>query len=186
MASSALCLKHHYRSRVIDDSDDDVTAQSISKAISLFDSLHMLRVAWGQVTSACIGNCWRKAGFSQRTLVDEEPLTCPEGFDSKNFSAYVTCDDSLECHGSLSTSDIMDIICSKDAVADDIEEDPLPPVLPKDASAAISTLKAFVAQRAEKEKASELFDMIYALEAAVDRLLSKSVRQTAITNFFNQ
>jgi transposase len=194
------CLKHYYRDqvisrieRVIDGKESEMTAQGIAKATSLLDALHMLRAAWGQVTEACIANCWRKAHFFQTPFVDEEPLSPPEGFDAESFSAFVHCDDSLECHGSLSTSEIVQLTEEDDPQqeaeeTDELDEDPpLEPVRARDAFAAIYTLRAFVAQQAGSDEAGKLFDCVYSLETRLNRLVSESsIKQTRINDFFKK
>lgn len=87
--------------------------QIINQTTSFNDNHRMLQTAWEQVDEACIANTWSKAGFCQNRVKYEDQQGPPEGIDEESFTAYVKCDNSLQCHGSLSTSEIVQLFKEK-------------------------------------------------------------------------
>ena len=75
-------IKHNYRknmvSRIISEIDDagsELSATTLTKAVTLLDAVHMLRSAWAAVTTSTVINCFGKAGF--RKTADVDPLPDP-------------------------------------------------------------------------------------------------------------
>lgn len=63
--------------------------------------------AWDKVTSKCIINCFRKAGFSQIES-DEEELQEAEFIDT-NFENWISIDQDLPTFGALSDKELTDL-----------------------------------------------------------------------------
>lgn len=51
----------------------EIPASQIALKITVLEAIHMVVNAWDKVTSKCIINCFRKAGFSQIESDEEEP-----------------------------------------------------------------------------------------------------------------
>jgi hypothetical protein len=50
----------------------EIPAPHIARKMTMLETIHMVVNSWDKVTSKCIINCFRKAGFSQIEFNDEE------------------------------------------------------------------------------------------------------------------
>ncbi|XP_065314873.1 jerky protein homolog-like [Gordionus sp. m RMFG-2023] len=86
---------------------------SFYKRFTLYDSLYLIKFAWGEVTSTTIIKCFIEAKFFDKSMAfdweseDEIALTDNEEdeFDPI-FEEYVLHDDDASCHGILDDQDI--------------------------------------------------------------------------------
>jgi len=85
----------------------DSPASQIARKITVLKSIHMVVNAWDKITSKCILNCSRKAGFSQIES-DEEELQEVEFIDT-NFENWISIDRDLATFGALSDKELTDL-----------------------------------------------------------------------------
>lgn len=84
------CFKAHYRSkfvsRAIDRYDSDVPAALIYE-INQLEAMCLADMAWNEVTSETIHNCWRKAGILPESLLRSESSTAPSSTSTSSTPA---------------------------------------------------------------------------------------------------
>ena len=115
----------------------------------------MLKTAWQEVKTTSIINCFRKAGFELTTVniqEQENSQSSPEGMTEDEFESYVDLDATVECHGALTDSDIVDAVLQKSQPEDsDSEEDddspPPPKTKPSAAYQAILVFRKFLEEQ---------------------------------------
>ncbi|XP_021356847.1 major centromere autoantigen B-like [Mizuhopecten yessoensis] len=101
-------LKCHYRQAVvkrvidaIDTSVSSVTANDLSRKMTVFDAIHLLTKAWKAVTPTTIKNCFRKGRFRHPIIADtptyEEPFQpITSNMITATFDKYVQLDYDLK------------------------------------------------------------------------------------------
>jgi len=120
-------FKQHYRSlvlchlmRVMETSDENERAAEVARKLTLLDSLHMQKAAWGWVTAATIVNCYRKASFVREEEADgsgDEMQGCsdnnltdvvnlPAGVTSDEFSLYVAIDCDVQTGAEITDAEL--------------------------------------------------------------------------------
>ncbi|XP_048759253.2 tigger transposable element-derived protein 6-like [Ostrea edulis] len=97
-------LKTLYRSQVvrkiINEIDSVCSATDIARKLTLLYAVHLLSKAWKGVKTSTVVNCYRKAGFVQETVAEEEEeIDIPEGFNREEFLNYVDSDTDLVTTG---------------------------------------------------------------------------------------
>nr|XP_042912844.1 tigger transposable element-derived protein 6-like [Parasteatoda tepidariorum] len=112
-------FKFHYRKMVVqkiisdidcDSSSELLTANKLSKSLTILESMHLIRNSWDIVSTQTISNCFKKCGLSTGDGADncfEEMLSNEENDMDENFSCYVAIDDHLQTSGEKSDSEIV-------------------------------------------------------------------------------
>lgn len=98
-----------------------IPASQIARKITVLEAIHMVVNAWDMVTSKCIINCFRKAGFSQIESDEEESQEVE--FIDTNFENWILIDQDLPTFGALSDKDITDLQTKKEEINIDDDED---------------------------------------------------------------
>ena len=182
-------FKAYYRRSIIqqiiqaleNSSDDGV--KSIAKKISLLDAMHNVKVAWNEITTDCVVNCFRKAGFCEALFCSEEIndiliANAPHGLALEEWETYIAMDDEEQCNGNVSDTEICITAQSSSCQAIQIQEDRQPPSA-KEVLDALGTLR-----RLYESCANADYEPFYSLDRDVKKLLSTNLTQKKITDFF--
>ncbi|GBM68865.1 hypothetical protein AVEN_261838-1 [Araneus ventricosus] len=127
-------FKFHYRKTIVQqiikdidshNSSDSLTANKLSKSLSILDSVHTIRNAWDIVSSKTISNCYKKCGLNiadeADNLTKEIIINEEEGMD-ETFLRHVSID-NFQTSGEKSDFEIpTDIINSKVMSNQEVEE----------------------------------------------------------------
>jgi len=99
-------FKRYYRSLVLrqlmtaidQDNESSMRAAKLSKKLTLLDSLHMAKEAWGRITTETIVNCYRRASFVKDGAGAADSAPAATGETGVDLPASVTADEfSLRC-----------------------------------------------------------------------------------------
>ncbi|XP_041361928.1 jerky protein homolog-like [Gigantopelta aegis] len=188
-------LKGHYRSQVVHkiiddiDADDELSANSIAKKLTLLDAIHMLRKAWNNVTSSTIVNCFRKGGFFKPDVQqpvesdnsDDTNFAAPTGLTNEAFQQFISHDDTLDCHQPQTDEEICAAFTQQDSTSTTVNEsddsdnddhDYLLPVTNGEVKTILGRVRRFL-----EENGCEDFDRLYQLEDLCETTSAANRRQ---------
>lgn len=188
--------KAHYRTqlvrKMIKAVEQDTSAIEFSKSIDLLKACHMLKRSWFLVTPSTIKNCFKKAGFisNDDEEADELPIQVEEyGISTEAFNAFIECDSTLECFGTLSDQEIcasvkrgvdeqaaVEVDSDDENVVDIVEA----PVKHAEAVKALAVVQKYLEQNATE------YDALYDIEDMIDKIGFLSLNQSKITDFFKK
>ena len=197
-------LKHWYRSalmRTVIDLIDisppgvEIKADKVSRKITVYKALTLLRDTWTKVTPITIANSFRHGGFTRPSTDGPQPSDVadgtdaaaepPEGVSGSAWSEFLAFDDNLCVSGSLSDVDILQGLLPKttDEVSDEDDEvSAVEPVLSDgELRQMFHTLRQGLIARGSDQ------DIVEHVESAMlqfCRQTNESKRQAKITDFF--
>lgn len=198
-------LKTKYRKLLIQSRLRSLDS-NVEFSISILDAINMIQRAWGQVSSATITNCFRKAHFlisdTVETLqvndnLEENDDELPDLFQSlaihgvapssTTFEQYIECDSELAICGERSDSEIIALATSEQLSDSDIEKiDPPqtpPPCTAVQARNALDLLRSYLTTRSDSASAQKSLDSV---ENFLDSDLLRSRKQLTISAYFTK
>ena len=194
-------LKMNYRKLLLKDL---ISAIDMKKNfhVSVLDAIFYIDKSWSMVTSTCISNCFRHAGFQFSTnstsvdeIIDEEdeddiPLAVlmqnlrNRGCAIEGENEYVRIDDEIPTTSQASISEIVSQVLDSNAVESDGEDNnsdaETEAVTQAEALRALNVVRHFFTNH---EGAEEHFQKLQNLENIVQKIKPKS-RQSSITDYF--
>lgn len=194
-------LKVHYRKRLIQHALQSITTGNIHKKVNVLQAINMISLAWNQVKSKTIKNCFIKGGFpdpkqderdisdenddesdDETIIIDEEDWNLLRA--EITFEEYVNCDIDIMTSELCTVDQLIENKLSGDKVSEDEDEcEEVTPPSFQDAMDSIEKLRTyFVCQNSTSEKT---FNELNSIHNAVLNTRRQSERQTTITDFFN-
>lgn len=197
------CIKAYYRREILLQTISCFD-QGTTFSISLLDALNILRIAWKEVSSSTIANCFRKAGLTKEASSDIDPeIEESIKFDFSEaqaqnilpedvtFDEYVSMDDEIMTSEPITDEAIISEIKCAESIDDNLhysseteEEDDNSEdhnVSSIEAFNALKTVRRFVMQT---ENSSESLDAVDKLEEFWKRTVDRKRKQLQITDFF--
>jgi len=177
----------------------------IPNPITIKHAINYTAIAWENVTSQTIANCWKKTGIlpdvdnnsSTLNLLNEEDdlqsLIDQFGFsDPLSASEYITIDETEKTHNPPNEEEIISMIISNEQDQDEegIEEgigEEAPPVLNMEALLSIEKLKLYIEQQSDNLQVSnDELKSLKSLKRKIKLIEFNSSQQTNLHSFFNK
>ena len=183
-------FKHHYRRRMLQKilvtiDTEDALAIDVSRAINVLDAVNFMSVAWEDVTSETIRNCFFR-GLTP--AVSDEPFMgfsleeIPPALTQEAYAEFIGIDDNVQVSGEQTDKEL----CSEvRAQASDVEiidteiNEPPPPPSNKE------VLNAFAVIRRQLTSQETDMGKFFVLEREVLDSMSKNVTQKTLNSFWN-
>ena len=128
--------RQEIRARIIDAiedgcNDSSISANTISKRLSVLDELHILAGSWNKVTKKTIRNCWRKVNIfsapEKQELEFETPIPVPKGVAKEQFKKWLDIENDVRVHAELTLEEeetelMQEIVANSSASGPEIAE----------------------------------------------------------------
>ena len=193
-------FKVHYRKRLIQHALQNITTGNTNKKINVLESFNMISLAWRQVKSKTIKNCFIKGGFPEinqdkcgindendiEESDDETIIMDKEDWNllraESTFEEYVNCDLDIMTSELCTIDQLIENKLSGIDSSDNEDEceEVIPPSF-QDVMDSIEKLRTYFACQNTTEKT---FNELNSIHNAVLKAHRQSQRQSVITDFF--
>lgn len=194
-------LKVHYRKRLVQHALQSITTGTIHKKVNVLQAINMISLAWNQVKSKTIKNCFIKGGFSEPKQ-DEPNISDENDVDESDddtiimdeddwnllraettFEEYLNCDIDIMTSELCTVDQLIENKLSGANLSDDEDEcDEVSSPSFQDALDSIEKLRTYFVCQNTSEKT---FNELNSIHNAVLNTRRQRECQTTITDFFN-
>ena len=184
-------FKHHYRRRMLQkilvtiNTEEDASAIDVSRAINVLDTVNFMSVAWEDVTSETIRNCFFRGltpAVSDEPFMGFSPEEIPPALTQEAYTEFIGIDDNVQVSGEQTDEELCSEVRAQasnvEIIDTEINEPPPPPSNKEVLNALAVIRRQLTLQETDMEK-------FFTLEREVLDSMSKNVTQKTLNSFWN-